>query len=108
MIKHIFLKNGKEYLNVPKKNWNNYLNQVCPNRNNNKNLICGLKNLKNSKFCDTCNKPLGKFSESCVNIITRTNLRKYSNIIFDFENLKNQNYDYDEIEIYNDDNNSFI
>lgn len=50
---------------------------------------------------------LGNFSESCINIITRKNLRKYSNIIFnDFDNLKNKNYH--EIEIYNDDNNSII
>ena len=107
MIKHIFFKNGKEYLSVSTKNWNIYLDKISHNRNNDKSLICGLKDLKNSTFCNICNKPLGKFSQSCINIITRKNLRKYSNIIFnDFENLEEKQYR--EIEIYNDDNNSFI
>jgi hypothetical protein len=105
MIKHILFKNGKEYLTVSSKNWNNYLNQVSPLRSSDQNNNCGLKNIKTSKFCNTCNKPLGKFSESCVNIITRTNLREYSKILFgNSEKIENVYY---EIEIYNDDNISF-
>lgn len=106
MIKHILLKNGKEYLTVSSKNWNNYLNQVSPLRTYDQNNNCALQNLNNSTFCYTCNKQIGYFSESCVNIITRKNLRKYSKIIFDdFDNFENKNYF--EIEIYNDDNISF-
>lgn len=107
MIKHIFFKNGKQYLNVSAKNWNNYLNIVSVLRTCDQNIKnCGIKDLKNSTFCCTCNKSLGKFSESCVNIITTKNLRNYSKILFnDFEKLENKNYY--EIEIYNNDNKSF-
>jgi hypothetical protein len=107
MIKHIFFKNGKEYLRVSNKNWNNYLNQVSPDRlSNTSDFKCALKD-KKYLWCNTCNTELGNLTNSCVNIISSLNLQKHSNILFkDFEKLENEKYY--EIEIDRNDNNSTI
>jgi len=102
----LVFRNGKEFLRVSKKNWNSYLNIVSPNRSNDKSFInCSLKDRKDLMWCDTCNTGIGNLSNSCVNMITSINLQKYSSVLFkDFEEI----YDFYEIDVDRNDNNSTI
>ena len=96
----IFVRNGVEYLRVPRQNWANYLNVVSPYRKYDYNTYnCALKN--KNLWCNVCNTSIGSWSNSCTNSITSLNLDVYEDLLSVETDSNDEHYD---IEIYRSSN----
>ena len=105
MLKHIFIKNGKEFIRVNRTNWEQYLDIVSPFRTvNYGEYNCSLR--QKTSWCDNCNTGIGSYKNACVNIISSLNLQKYEKILT--KNNKDSNSKVFEIEIDRNDNKGTI